>query len=218
MRYPDERALVCRAGVEMETLGLTIGTSGNVSVRVDDGAIVSPSSVPYPEVTPADTVLMDLDGAVLPDDGANAHPASVEHQVHLACYRARSDVNAVIHAHPTIASAFAAARVELPSSFLDEFGVYVGDAVRVAEYAISGTPDLARNAAGTMGETANAVFLASHGLVAVGRDMPSAMVVARQVERGAQIYLYATMLGGPAEIPEDARALFAQVFAYNRTK
>jgi L-fuculose-phosphate aldolase len=217
MRHEEIRAAVAATALEMEQRDLTIGTSGNVSHRVPEGAIITPSTMPYADITPADTLLMDLDGTVLPDDGVNERPPSVEHKVHLACYRFREDVNAVIHAHPTVASAFAAARVPLPS-FLDEFGVYVGDEVRVAEYAISGTPDIAEHVVKAMGETANAVFLASHGLVAVGRDLASAMLVARQVERGALIYLYTRMLGGPVELPEDARNLFAQVFQYFRTR
>jgi L-fuculose-phosphate aldolase len=200
----------------MEELGLTIGTSGNVSVRVHEGAIISPSSVPYRDITPADTVLLDLDGTVLSDEGLNeGRWASVEHKVHLACYRARPDVGAVVHCHPTFGSAFAAARIPLPA-FLDEFGVYVGDEVRVAGYHISGTQELADAAAATMGESANAVFLASHGLVAVGKDMERAMLAAREVERGAQVYLWAKMLGGPADLPDDAKDLFRNVFTYQR--
>lgn len=216
MRYVTEREIVCRAGVEMEDRGLTIGTSGNVSVRVAEGAVISPSSVPYREITPADTVLLDLDGAVLPDEGINERYQSVEHKVHLAVYRARPEIGAVVHAHPTAASAFAAARVELPA-FLDEFGVYVGDAVRVAEYGISGTEEIADNAVKAMGETANAVFLASHGLVACGKTMSDAMLVVREVERAALVYIYASILGGVSELPEDAKDLVAQVFAYKRT-
>lgn len=213
MRYPEQRAAVVAYGVEMEQRGLTIGTSGNVSCRVPEGAIISPSTIPYTEIRAEDTILMDLDGAILEGERA----PSVEHKVHLACYRFRPDVGAVVHAHPTIASAFAAARVTLPA-FLDEVGVYVGDEVRCAEYAISGTQEIADNVVKAMGETANAAFLASHGVVAVGRDLAAAMTVARHVERAAQIYLYAQMLGGPADLPEDARTLFAQVFNYFRTR
>ncbi|HEX9774163.1 MAG TPA: class II aldolase/adducin family protein [Actinomycetota bacterium] len=215
MRYIEQREAVCRFAVEMEERGLTWGTAGNVSCRVEEGALVTPSTMPYREITPADVNLMALDGTLLPDEGTNERAPSVEHKVHLACYRARDDVGAVIHAHPLVASAFAAARVPLPS-FLDEMGVFVGDEVRVAEYAISGTPDIAENVVKAMGETANAVFLASHGLVACGRDLRAAMHVAGQVERAAQTYLAATMLGGPAELPEDARKLFAAVFDYKR--
>ncbi|MGZ4120267.1 MAG: class II aldolase/adducin family protein [Actinomycetota bacterium] len=213
MKYQAERESVIRHAVEMEDRDLTIGTSGNVSMRVPEGAIITPSTIPYREIAPEDCVLMDLDGGVIEGEKV----PSVEHKVHLECYKARAEVNGVIHAHPTVASAFASARVPLPA-FLDEFGVYVGDEVRVAEYAISGTPEIAKSAVETMGETANAVFLASHGMVCVGRDLPSAMHVARQVERGAQIYLWTKMLGGPADLPDDAKNLFAQVFAFYRTR
>jgi L-fuculose-phosphate aldolase len=217
MKYEDVRRAVCRSAVEMEDRALTIGTSGNVSARVPEGAVITPSTMPYRQIAPADTVLLDLDGNVLPDEGVNERVASVEHKVHLELYRARPDVQAVIHCHPTVGSAFAAARASLPA-FLDEFGVYVGDEVRVADYAMSGSPDIAHNAVKAMGETANAVFLASHGLVAVGSDLDQAMLVAREVERGGLVFLYAKMLGGPAELPADARDLFGQVFDYLRTR
>lgn len=213
MRYLEQREAVARAGREMEDRGLTVGTSGNVSARVPEGVIITPSSIPYAEITPDDTILMDLEGTVL--EGARA--PSVEHKVHLACYGFREDIGAVIHAHPTWASAFAAARVPLPA-FLDEFGVYVGDGVRVAEYAISGTQEIADNVAAALGETSNAAFLASHGLVAVGRDLSKAMLVAREVERTAQVFIAAKLLGGHVELPDDAKQLFAQVFAYFRTQ
>jgi L-fuculose-phosphate aldolase len=213
MRYAEERAEVVRFAQEMERRDLTVGTSGNVSCRVPEGAIVTPSSIPYTDIRPEDCVLMDLDGNVLEGERA----ASVEHKVHLECYRFREDIGAVVHAHPTYGSAFAAARVPLPA-FLDEFGVYVGDEVRVADYAMSGTPDIAQNVVKAMGETANAVFIASHGMVCVGRDLPGAMLVARQVERGAMIYLATRALGGPAELPPESKQLFAQVFEYFRTR
>jgi L-fuculose-phosphate aldolase len=213
MRYIAEREAVCRTAVEMEDRGLTIGTSGNVSMRVPEGALITPSTIPYKQIMPEDLNLMDLEGNVLEGDKM----PSVEHKVHLACYKFREDVQAVVHAHPTIASAFASARVPLPA-FLDEFGVYVGDEVRVADYAISGTPDIAENLVKALGTTANAAFLASHGMVAVGRDLEAAMMVARHVERGALIYIVTKFLGGAVDLPEDARTLFGQVFEYFRTR
>ncbi|HVL33256.1 MAG TPA: class II aldolase/adducin family protein [Actinomycetota bacterium] len=216
MKHVDVREAVARTALEMEQRNLTIGTSGNVSARVPEGAIITPSSVPYAEIRAEDTILIDLDGKVLADDGVHERIPSVEHKVHLECYKIRADVNAVVHSHPTMGSVFAAARMPLPA-FLDEFGVYVGDEVRVAEYALSGSEEIAQNVVKAMGETANAVFLASHGMVCVGKDLRAAMHVTMQVERAALIYLYARMLGGPAELPEESRDLFAQVFQYFRT-
>ena len=208
MRYPAERAAVVATALQMLTRGFTEGTSGNVSMRVEEGVLITPSTIPYPDITPGDVVLMDLDGNVLEGERV----ASVEHQVHLVCYRRRANVGAVVHSHPIISTAFAAARVPLPA-FLDEFGVYIGEEVRCAEWGLSGTPELAEQVGDALGEH-NAAFIASHGLVCVGRDLDHAMLTTSRVERAGLIYLATKLLGGPAEIPEHARDLYKQVFAY----
>jgi L-fuculose-phosphate aldolase len=208
LRYPEERERVVAAGREMLTRGLTEGTSGNVSMRVPEGALITPSSIAYLEITPEDVVLMDLDGAVLEGERV----ASVEHKVHLTCYRRRANVGAVVHSHPVVSCAFAAARTPLPA-FLDEFGVYIGEEVRVAEYGMSGSQELADQLADALGEH-NAAFIASHGLVCVGRDLTNAMVNTARVERAGLTYLAARLLGGPAVLPESSRTLFRQIFGY----
>ena len=208
MRYPAEREQVVEGGRQMLQRGYTEGTSGNVSMRVPDGALITPSSIPYLDITPEDVVLMDLEGNVLEGERV----ASVEHKVHLECYKRRSNVGAVIHSHPIVGSAFAAARQPLPA-FLDEFGVYIGEEVRVAEWGLSGTQEIADQVADALGEH-NAAFIASHGMVAVGRDINHALLTTARVERAGLIYLATKLLGGPAEIPEHARDLYRQVFTY----
>jgi L-fuculose-phosphate aldolase len=213
MTHEAERAEVVRVAREFEALDLTIGTSGNVSHRVPDGMLITPSTVPYGEIGPEDLIVMDLEGEVV--DGNRL--ASVEHKVHLACYTLRPDVNGVIHSHPKVATAFAAARKPLPA-FLDEFGVSVGKEVRVAPYAMSGSAEIAEGVQEALGEDSNAVFLASHGLVTVGTTLAKALMVARQVERAAETLLYAQMLGGPADLPEETQQFFSQVFQFYRTQ
>ena len=208
MKYPDEREKVVLAGQQMLQRGFTEGTSGNVSMRVTDGALITPSTVPYMEITPPDVVLMDLEGNVLEGERV----ASVEHKVHLECYKRRPNVGAVIHSHPIVSSVFAAARVNLPA-FLDEFGVFIGEEVRVAEWGLSGSQEIANQVADALGEH-NAAFIASHGLVAVGRDLDHALLNTSRVERAGLIFLGTKLLGGPAEIPEHARDLYRQVFTY----
>jgi L-fuculose-phosphate aldolase len=208
MKYPEERKQVVLGGRQMLERGFTEGTSGNVSMRVPDGALITPSSVPYMEIAPEDIVLMDLEGNVLEGERV----ASVEHKVHLEAYKRRPNVGAVVHSHPIVSSIFAAARVNLPA-FLDEFGVYIGEEVRVAEWGLSGTEEIANQVADALGEH-NAAFIASHGLVAVGRDLDHAMLNTARVERAGLIFLGTKLLGGPAEIPEHARDLYKQVFSY----
>jgi L-fuculose-phosphate aldolase len=212
VNHAEEREEVCAYGRQMEERNLTIHTSGNVSRRVEEGVLITPSNTPYHDIRAGDILLMDLDGTVLQGEG---NP-SVEHKVHLACYRFREEINGVIHSHPQMATAFAAARVPLPA-FLDEFGVFVGEEVRVADYAMSGTPDIAENVVKAMGEDSNAVFLASHGLVTVGRTLFDAMRVARMVERAAHTYLWTQVLGGAAELPEEVKAFFRQAFQIFRS-
>ena len=207
MKYQEEREEVCAFGREMEDRDLTIHTSGNVSRRVEEGVLITPSNTPYHTIEPEHVLLMDLEGNVLEGDTM----PSVEHKVHLACYNFRDEIQGVIHSHPQLATAFAAARRPLPS-FLDEFGVFVGEEVRVADYAMSGTPDIAENVVKALGEDTNAVFLASHGLVSVGRTLFDAMRVARMVERAAGTYLWTQVLGGAAELPEEVKAFFRQAF------
>lgn len=212
MKYPEERERVVVAGQQMLQRGFTEGTSGNVSMRVAEGALISPSSVPYMEIGVEDVVLMDLDGNVLEGERV----ASVEHKVHLEAYKRRPNVGAVVHSHPIVASIFAAARVNLPA-FLDEFGVYIGEEVRVADWGLSGTEEIAMQVADALGEH-NAAFIASHGLVAVGRDLDHALLNTARVERAGLIFLGTKLLGGPAEIPEHARDLYRQVFSYFQTQ
>ena len=208
MKYPEERAKVVLAGQQMLQRGFTEGTSGNCSMRVPDGALITPSSVPYMEIADEDIVLMDLEGNVLEGERV----ASVEHKVHLECYKRRANVGAVIHSHPIVGSMFASARVPLPA-FLDEFGVYIGEEVRVAEWGLSGTTEIADQVADALGEH-NAAFIASHGMVAVGRDLDHALLNTARVERAGLIFLGTKLLGGAAEIPEHARDLYRQVFGY----
>jgi L-fuculose-phosphate aldolase len=213
MTYETERAEVVRVAHEFERVDLTIGTSGNVSHRVDAGIVITPSAVPYPDITEDDLVVMDLEGEVLEGNRL----ASIEHKVHLACYKLRPEVQGVIHSHPRVATAFAAARRPLPA-FLDEFGVYVGKEVRVAPYAMSGSEEIADGVQEALGEDSNAVFLASHGLVSVGTTLAKALLVARQVERAAETFLLTQMLGGPADLPDETQQFFSQVFQFYRTQ
>lgn len=208
MSLPEE---VLAAAREMLRLGLTAGTSGNVSARLDDERIViTPSSVPYPVMTLDDLVVLDLAGEVV--EGARA--ASSERQLHLACYQAFPEVRSVVHSHPVYATMFACARQPIPAA-VDEFAVYVGGEVRCAEYAMSGSPDLGRNAVACLGETGSAL-LASHGLVSVGATPEKTLHQAGVVERSAQIVWGARALGGATPVPAEVNENFGKLYAYLR--
>jgi L-fuculose-phosphate aldolase len=187
---------VLAAAKDMLRLNLTAGTSGNVSGRLEDGSVViTPSSIDYEEMTLADLVVIDAAGEVV--EGTRS-PSS-EKLVHLACYKRFPEVVSVIHAHPVYASMFAVARQPIPSA-IDEFAVYVGGDVPVAEYAMTGSPELGENIADCLGEVGSAL-LANHGTVTVSDSPAKAIHQLGVVERAAQIIWGARVLGGDAPLP-----------------
>ena len=193
---------------ELDRVGLVEHSSGNVSVRVGERVLITPSGVCYTRLTTDDMVLLDLEGNQV--EGSLA--ASVERGMHLAIYAARKDVGAVIHSHPIYASAFAAARKPMPP-ILDEMVVYLGGEVEVARYGMSGSPDLAQAAAAAVGQKA-AALLANHGLVACGKDLEEAMHVTNLIERAAITCLATGLLGGAVARPPEMDSLFEQVYRY----
>jgi L-fuculose-phosphate aldolase len=125
---------------------------------------------------------------------AGALKPSSELPLHLAVYAARADVGAVVHTHSIFASACAAARRALPPVIEDLIQI-AGGAVEVADYALPGTPELATNAVAALGDRQGAL-LANHGAVGCGRTADEALLACELIEKGAQIFIYANLLGG----------------------
>ncbi len=202
---------VLAAAKGMLRLGLTAGTSGNVSGRLDDGhVVITPSSVPYDDMVLDDLVVVDAMGNVV--EGTRA-PSS-EKLVHLAAYRRYPEVGAVIHAHPVYASMFAVARQPIPA-VIDEFAVYVGGPVPCAEYAMTGTAELGEHAADCL-EQVGTALLANHGTVTVSASPAQALHQLGVVERAAQIVHGATALGGHAALPEQVNATLGGYYTLMR--
>ena len=175
----------------MDALNLVSGTSGNVSSRVSwaDRLLITPSSIPYADLTPEDIVIMDLKGNLHSDN----HPPSMEHIIHLQVYRARKDVGAVYHTHSIYASALACLGLPLPDLF-EERAVNIGGPVPVAAFAQSGTDRLAKNLCRALGK-GDAVLMASHGALCVGSSLETGLQVAASLEREAMSYFQARSLG-----------------------
>jgi L-fuculose-phosphate aldolase len=192
-----------RVARQLVPSGLAAGTSGNLSVRLDDGHfLITPSSTPYDDINVDDLVALDLDGVVV----EGARPPSSEWALHAACYREFAEIGSVLHSHPVYATMFACARQPIPAA-IDEFALYVGGQVECAAYARSGTSELGNHAAAVLHDVGSAL-LASHGLVTVGVDPADALHQATVVERSAQILWGARVLGGAAALPPvDVEAL-----------
>lgn len=204
------RQMVVDAGNTMVSLGLTVGTWGNISVRdVETGLIyIKPSGMPYCDITIDDIVVMNSKYEIV----SGHRKPSIEFHFHIGIMNARKDVNAIIHTHPIFSSAFAVTRQDIPG-ISEDFVQIVGDKVINCEYSLPGTPELAINVVKGLGDR-NAVMVPNHGTICVGADIPSALKICHVVEKSAQIYIYAKLIGDPQIISEpDMRAM--QDFARN---
>ena len=186
-RARDDVVTVCRL---MHERGLIAASDGNVSVRLGrDRVLVTPSGVHKGLITSADLVVIDMQGRTLEGRG---RPTS-ETPLHLAVYEVRPDVGAVVHAHPPIATAFSIAGVPLDACVIPEVVVTLG-AIPTTEYATPSTPEGAAVIRRYIPKC-DALILARHGTVTVGKDVLAAYYKLEKVEHAAQVVLAARQLG-----------------------
>jgi L-fuculose-phosphate aldolase len=213
MLLQAERQAIVKFGQKMITSQLTTGAGGNLSIfdRTRGRVAISPSGIEYFDLQPQDVVITDLDGQVI--DGQYA-PSS-ELGFHLALYRQRADVNAVLHTHSVYATTLACLGWEIPAvHYLVGFS---GHKVPLAPYATFGTPELAHNVANSIGDY-NALLLANHGLVAVGADLGRAFNTAEEIELVARIYYQAESVGTPVILPgQEMDRVLAKIASYRQS-
>ena len=200
--WSAEKRAVVAAAQEMASMGLVTGTSGNVSMRLTPDnspelLAITPSGTPYGTMTEDDVVVADFDVEQVEGEGT---PSS-ETLTHVGIYRARPDVRAVIHTHPVYGSVAAVAGLDIPP-IIDEMMIVVGGPVKVSEYAFPGTQELADAVCEALGER-NGALIRNHGAVGVGRDLREALDVCSLIERVAQVFLYASILGKVETLPDD---------------
>jgi Ribulose-5-phosphate 4-epimerase and related epimerases and aldolases len=193
--FPQRQAII-ETCLAMNRSGVNQGASGNLSVRVEDGFLITPSSLPYDEMAPADVVEMGFDGTYLGD----RRPSS-EWRFHRDILRARPDVEVVLHAHPTFATALAVHGRGIPS-FHYMVALAGGDSIRCAPYATFGTQELSDNALAAL-DGRLACLLANHGMIVLGKTLKATLALAVEVETLARQYLYANLLGAPVILPPD---------------
>lgn len=196
--------------IEMIRKEYIVGTAGNVSIRVklpngQDAFLVTPSSVKYDELDIEDIVLIDSNGDTII---GRRNPTS-EKRVHLAIYKARDDIKAIVHSHAPYSTALSIARMSI-GPIVDEVIPFIGGC-EVAEFGMAGTDELADNAVAALGENL-AVFIANHGNVACGSDLDQAWTVCQQVEMAAKIQYRASLLGTIYAIPEEAEEAEKEIY------
>src|SRR3954447_15559221 len=164
----EKRQSIIDACRSMNALGINQGTSGNISLRHGEGMLITPTSTPYEAMRPEQIVFMDMDGS----HNAAQRPSS-EWRFHLDILRARPEINAVVHAHPTYSTILAIMGLEIPPIHY-MIACAGGDTIRVAPYATFGTQGLSEPAVRAR-EGRLACLLEHHGMIAVGSALSKAM-------------------------------------------
>ena len=190
MKDRDKRQSIIDACLRMNMLGINQGTSGNISVRHGEGLLITPTGTPYETMRPEQIVHMGLDGSHDP-----AQRPSSEWRFHRDILKARPDVEAVVHAHPTYCTALAIMEMEIPPVHY-MIVCAGGDSIRCAPYATFGTQELSDHAVRAL-EGRLACLLAHHGMIAVGPSLAKAMWLAVEGETLARQYHASFQLGNP---------------------
>jgi L-fuculose-phosphate aldolase len=204
------RALVCEVGRRLWQKDLVGGAEGNISVRLSSRQILcTPSGVSKGHLRPNELVVIDNHGV----PAGEGKPSS-EIKLHLRILARRKDCQAVIHAHPPVATAFALAGEDIPDNLLPE-SAYVLGSVATVPYCAPGTEEVP-NAIDPLLDDHKAFLLANHGAVVMGRDLMDALYRMETLERVAKLILNAKLLGGPKELPDRAFQELLRVAIHGR--
>jgi L-fuculose-phosphate aldolase len=183
---------IVKAGRELHDHGLVRGTSGNISAKIPgtDTFLIKPSGVRMGFLKPEELVLVDLQGNKIRGE----LNVSMETPIHAAIYRARKDVQAVVHTHPPTATAFGIAKTEILPLQIEMF-MLLPNGVPIIPFKTPGSKALAKAVQKKI-EDYDAVILENHGIVTVGSTIEAACSLNEMVEEGAKIQLLAMTLAG----------------------
>ena len=207
----DHREEIVRVCRRIYDKGWVAANDGNVSVRLADGCILcTPTAVSKGCVEPSDLVICDMGGKKVNGHGERTS----EIAMHTTIYSMRPDVFAIVHAHPPVATGFAAAGRALDKALLPEVVVQLG-AVPLARYGLPGTPALTEGMIPFI-PNYDALLMENHGCTTYGADVWQAFYRMETVEHFARITFVAEMLGGARPLPRDeVEKLFAARQRYN---
>ncbi len=196
MNEAELRAMLVETARQTVSRGLNKGNSGNVSVRLHAGFLITPSGLPNDKLEPAQMVAVDMQGHA---DGS-LKPSS-EWRIHRDLYRARSEVRAIVHAHSPHAVSLSCLRLDIPS-FHYMVAAGGGKNIRCAGYASFGTQALSDLVLAAL-QDRRTCLMANHGLVAVGASLDSALALAVEVEELCAQYWRAKLIGEPVLLSDE---------------
>jgi L-fuculose-phosphate aldolase len=202
-KWFDEKKQVLEAARKMAERGLVVGTAGNVSLRLPTEGdrellAITPSSMYHDTLNADDIQIIDFQGQTVQ---GNLTP-SMESGLHIAIYKARKNVNAVMHTHSVYASAVSVAGQDIPPILEDQVA-FLGGAIKLAGHAPSGSKDLIRYTLSAL-ENRNAVLLPNHGAVSTGKTLKDAFTASELTEKTARIFLLAKLVGEVKQLPPES--------------
>ena len=185
------RSQLLATAQQLDTLGLNRGTSGNASVRVSSSHwLITPSGMPVDKLSTDAMVLMDFEGKP-----TSAGKPSSEWRFHHDILLARTEIAAVVHTHSRFATAFSCLQKDIPA-FHYMIAAAGGDSIRCCPYALFGSQTLSDLALVALKDR-KACLLGNHGMIAVGKDLSTALALAVEVESLCEQYWTALQLGQP---------------------
>jgi L-fuculose-phosphate aldolase len=206
----DSRALkegIVATARQLNVLGISRGTSGNVSARIDGGFLITASAQPYDEMTPEDVVVVGSDGRA-----SGPRKPSTEWRFHRDIYAARPEVGAIVHTHAPFATTLACLDRGIPA-FHYMVAVSGGMDIRCAPYATFGTQQLSDAAVQAL-QQRTACLLAHHGMIAIGDSLQTALALAVEVETLAEMYWRALQIAEPDVLSDEEMARVLEKFSY----
>ena len=182
------------------------GTAGNLSVRCDNGMLITPSGMEYADLSVNDIVWMDFDG-----NSEGLRKPSSEWQFHAAIYQQRQEAGAILHAHPVNCSALSCLGKGIPA-FHYMVAVAGGKDIRCAEYATFGSQKLSENVIDALKDR-KACLMAHHGLTCFENDLPTALKLAIEIEHLAAVFCRILAMGEVEVLDDDEMGAVLEKFA-----
>lgn len=199
MNEKELKEMIIEIGNLLVEEELTSGTGGNISGRLPgaDWFYITPSGIPYSEITNEDFVKINLQGKIIE---GNRRP-SIEHNMHLKIFQNRDDINAVVHTHSFYAKTVAVVRKDIPP-IMDIIALMFGGPIEVTKYGRPGSIKLAENVSEKL-RVKNGVIIANHGAIGIGKDFKQALKYCNIIEEASKVFLFANILGNPIPLTEE---------------
>jgi L-ribulose-5-phosphate 4-epimerase len=198
---------VWRSNLELPKHSLAKLTSGNVSGRDSETnlVVIKPSGYSYEELTPADMVVVDLEGNVVE---GHLLP-STDTETHLYVYKQRPEIFGICHTHSPYASVFAALGKPIPACLTTT--AMIGGEIPIGGYVVVGGKEIGQELVSKIGRSL-AILMQNHGVFTIGSSAKEATKIAIEVEDVAKITMFSLLLGNPITLNEDQIAEFANIY------